>query len=335
MNQEISRDTLFDYYAGNASLHQKRQIEIWLNSSYRNQELFFQWLEEWERQNSKYEFDVKGDFHILKERIIQAEQSDNQHNFRPGTVKKADHFFQGWIRMAAVFVLLLVATVTYYFIQPQQNFKTYHTGFGEIRTITLPDHSSVKLNANSRLKILNNWASGDAREVMLEGEAFFSVTHTENNQKFIVHSNDLEVEVLGTEFNVNSRNETTRVVLASGKVKLSLKADKGKENLIMAPGELVEYTQGGLKKEKVNPQLHTSWRNNKLIFEKAPVHEVIQLLKDNHGLEVVLEDTGLQDQTFTATLPADDVGVLLKALSKSFELDLMREGDQVILKSDK
>lgn len=85
----------------------------------------------------------------------------------------------------------------------------YATQYGEQRVVELPDHSVVSLNANSTLRFRNDWSQANTlREVWLDGEAFFSVQKQEGAAgpaKFIVHTNDLDVEVLGTRFNVSNR----------------------------------------------------------------------------------------------------------------------------------
>lgn len=87
-----------------------------------------------------------------------------------------------------------------------------HTRLGETRNLLLPDSSQVTLNANSRL--LYTTGSKGKREVWLDGQAFFHVRHTAANQKFIVHTYDnLNVEVLGTQFDVNSNGREIVVVL--------------------------------------------------------------------------------------------------------------------------
>ncbi len=122
-----------------------------------------------------------------------------------------------WMKVAAVVTLLLVAFVFY--IGRQNQNHTYHTTFGESRRVLLPDGSLVTLNANSSLRVADRWGRRTEREVWLNGEAFFSVRETKREGeavKFVVHTHDLNVEVRGTEFNVNTRKQQTRVVAERG-----------------------------------------------------------------------------------------------------------------------
>src|SRR5690606_22589795 len=119
-----------------------------------------------------------------------------------------------------------------------------------------------------------DWDHQAVREVWLEGEAFFHVQEKSSpgGIKFIVHTEGVDVEVLGTRFNVRNRRHATEVVLNSGKVKLNF---GGKEEVLMEPGDLVEYsakTQSYAHKQ-VNSETYTSWRNHVLTFDESTLDE--------------------------------------------------------------
>ena len=90
--------------------------------------------------------------------------------------------------------------------------------------IKLPDGSLVQLNANSTLSFDTQWDASADRCVWLNGEAFFEVEKKpETKQKFKVITADLTVEVLGTEFNINSHHQQTRVFLQEGEDKIEFR----------------------------------------------------------------------------------------------------------------
>jgi ferric-dicitrate binding protein FerR (iron transport regulator) len=277
----------------------------------------------------------------LDQRIEEREQGLSIK--KPSSNKISTQAFSHYRRLAAVFVGLMVFSATLFFVLQHNNTTTYVTQYGETRILLLPDSSTVTLNANSTLKHNSDWYGDEVREVWLQGEAFFSVVHTRDHQKFIVNTSDLDVEVLGTEFNVNNRRGGTKVVLNSGKVKLSLpsvptngETDKKVKEIIMKPGELVEYSEEDKKttKEVVDAEKYTAWRENKLIFEDTPVSEIVQVLEDNYGLEVIIKDSALASRKFTATYPADNVDILLKALSKTFNIKISKTENQVVFEDN-
>ncbi|HEX8350609.1 MAG TPA: FecR domain-containing protein [Hymenobacter sp.] len=222
----------------------------------------------------------------------------------------------------------------------------YVTRYGEQRRILLPDGSKVVLNANSTLKTAKNWESGRSREVWLSGEAYFSVTHkaaptvkaidsAPQNVKFIVHSGSLEIAVLGTKFDVFSRNHETRVVLSSGKVQLSRRTNGQDEKVLMNPGELVEYTSPRRQPvtRVVNAAHYSSWTSGKLSFDDNSLAQIIRLLHETYGLEITVADPSLLAQKVSGSVPSRDADVLLMALSKSLDMKVIRTGNQIRLEA--
>lgn len=238
------------------------------------------------------------------------------------------------LRVAAILTLFMLSAVLLYnFANPST--ITYATAFGEKRTIVLPDSSVVVLNANSRLVTDREWTQEKAREVNLTGEAYFSVTHQHNNQKFVVHTSDgVHVEVLGTEFNVSDRGSKSQVMLSSGKVVLTV----GDENktVVMKPGELVNVAkkQHKIEKNEVKPELYTSWKDNKLVFDNAAMRDIALTLEEDYGYPVVFQDQKLADQKLTAYLDTRDLNSLLATLSETLGADIKLENKTIIITSN-
>jgi transmembrane sensor len=133
-----------------------------------------------------------------------------------------------WLKIVAVAAsaVLIVATGVWYFTSNTADSNLYKTGFAQTKKITLPDGSKVTLNANSELKLSADWSVKGDRQVWLDGEAYFEVEKkSATHQKFIVHTKDIDVEVLGTKFNVNTRHQKAVVSLEEGKIKLSLNGE--------------------------------------------------------------------------------------------------------------
>lgn len=234
-------------------------------------------------------------------------------------------------RLAAAAAMLILFSGLIYFISPSFMSSVYKTGYGETNTITLPDNSVVILNANSKIRLSNHWETDEHREVWLEGEGFFSVTHKKNNQRFIVHTKNLTIEVLGTEFNVNNRRGTTNVVLNKGKVKVNT---TGSDELFMKPGELVSFSESEkkLKKIAVDPTIYTIWKNDLLVFSNTPLSEIAQMLEDNYGLEIIFEDKELKNKRFTGSISSKNIDVLITSIAESFHLRIIRNNNIVKFK---
>jgi len=237
-----------------------------------------------------------------------------------------------WYAAASILFIAMIGYGTWYSLTLQQ--VQFITAYGEKREIILPDHSVVQLNANSQLTYKQGWNDEIPREVWLKGEAFFEITHSpgKGNAQFIVHTHDLDVEVLGTVFNVSERRGRTQVVLNSGKVKLT--SHQAEQQLMMEPGELAELKKGERQfvKRSVNPIQYSSWASDKLIFDKTSFKEIVALIEDTYGYEVKTTVAELNEVTFTATIPSTDMDVLLSIVSESYDVEVeIVKKDKVIL----
>ena len=237
-----------------------------------------------------------------------------------------------WLRMAAAVSVLLVGTLTWW--GHDATHPDYTTSYGETQEYVLPDGSLVTLNAHSSLTYQATTHPQPLREVYLEGEAFFSVVHQADSLPvpFIVRTRDLAVQVLGTEFNVNTRRGRTQVVLDDGRVTLRLPTD---ETAPMVPGELAEYRadEAQLRKETVDTQRFTVWRDRKLRFDDTPLSEVALLLEENYGIRVTFDDPQLRTKRVTGEISVRELDTILSALSTLFAITIQRSGDTVRITS--
>ncbi|NJN33465.1 MAG: hypothetical protein HC817_03620 [Saprospiraceae bacterium] len=138
------------------------------------------------------------------------------------SIKTSRRLYQTWFGVAASIALLI--TLSFFYFNKSNTDKTsFKTAYGETRSLTLPDGSEVILNANSVVEWTNDWQIGKDREVRLAGEAYFIVNEQGNSthrDRFIVHTPNLDVEVLGTRFSVNTYRPETQVVLQKGRVEI-------------------------------------------------------------------------------------------------------------------
>ena len=245
-----------------------------------------------------------------------------------------------WYRVAAVLVGFAVLVGYWYYVPHDQ---IHATAYGESEHIVLPDGSTVILNANSELRYDREWKEDKPRQVTLSGEAFFTVTHQADHQKFIVRANDLAIEVLGTEFNVNHRRGETKVMLQRGSVRLDWSARKQADpltadtirQLTIEPGELVVFSDDELTRKTVNPTVYSSWTDNEWLFEQTPLAEVIAMIEDNYGYRVVAPEAIVANKVFTAEIHDADLDLLLTFLSESFDLTISKNEETITIQDKK
>tara|TARA_R110000744_G_scaffold12647_6_gene37501 strand:- start:92 stop:1126 length:1035 start_codon:yes stop_codon:yes gene_type:complete len=182
-------------------------------------------------------------------------------------------------------------------------YNTILVPFGKRTDLQLSDGSMVWLNSGSKL-VYPAVFNGNTREVYLEGEAIFEVTH--NPQKpFKVLSTNQEVEVLGTVFNVSSYkdDELSFTVLKSGSVKINF-ADKNVGGIKIKPGTLASYNALSKKAntKEVDINDYFSWRDGFLNFKKDNLKFIMTKLSRYYNVQISIENESLAAQTFSGNL---------------------------------
>ena len=195
----------------------------------------------------------------------------------------------------------------------------------------MPDGSLVILNSISRL----TYNSKNPRIVSLEGEAFFEVEKKpDTGAKFQVTTQDLLVTVLGTSFNVNARNDQTKIFLEEGKVELNIE-DAEKEMIKMNPGDLITYSkkENKLKENLKNVSVleNASWKDGVIVFNKTPLIDALYHIEDIYGIQFVLESDEMKEEEITGGVPIRDLKVTLETLNEIYGIQIRIEGQRYFL----
>jgi transmembrane sensor len=327
MNTTIDKELLFRYFAGQLTPFQVRMVEEWLNDS-THTELFYESLATWEGRNLQFVADTRlaHDRHrvrfMTKVMVVEPLHSPRpQHSFFRRSY---------WLAASMLFALLMGG---YQFRDTLLN-QTYQTGYGETRSFRLADGSQVTLNANSSLRLPRFGFGQHSREVRLEGEATFAVTHLPNHERFVVRTNhNLDVVVLGTEFTVYARERGARVTLEKGKVQLRYPQGRRVQNVFMKPGEVASFNREGIPtlKTVAEPEKLSAWRENRFVFEETSLQELVYLLKENFGLEVSIPDSTLSLQTVSGSFTAQSAEEMLHLLSETSGLRFEKNGKQITI----
>lgn len=240
------------------------------------------------------------------------------------------HWYQRPYRAAAA-VVLLVASIGFAWRTYQANSSlTYQTAYGKIQEIKLADGSVVTLNANSRLKVADNMADRPVREVWLEGEAYFDIAKRKE-AKFIVHTPEAQIEVLGTEFNVNTRRDQTHVVLEEGKVQLST---DNQSMVVMKPGDMATVSPKSrqIQLKRVQPEHYEAWKESHIILDGKTLPEIINSLEDTFGVKINLSDSLLMNRKLTGKLRTEVADDCIENLSIILDANVKKEGDTYQIK---
>lgn len=229
--------------------------------------------------------------------------------------------------------VILVAGLTWLVLNKDDNKQTIvETGtYKDARsTMTLPDGSIVRLNAKSKVRYAEGFAK--SREVYLEGEAYFEVTHNEN-MPFIVHTGEADIKVLGTKFNVRNYSNEHRMeaALLTGSIELTLRADSQHKILLKPSDKIIvkKDEEGGsaiipaagdkkveLTSIKVQDSVivETSWLNDKMGFYDKPFSEIALDLERQFDVNIEFKNEAVRGYKYTGVYDEDNAEDILKIL---------------------
>jgi len=219
-----------------------------------------------------------------------------------------------WAKIAVAAVFVLAASLSFLRFYT----TTVDCPLGKHLTHTLPDGSSVQLNAASSIHYAPFWWSF-SRQLSLEGEAFFDV---EKGSRFTVKSALGQTEVLGTSFNIFSRNSHYQVLCKTGKVKVSV----NKQSVILRPNEQVRLAQQQLLKQAANTDKVLGWTANKFHFEATSLPLVLNEIERQYNVDIIFDHQQLQPLSYTGYFSkTSEVENSLELICISFNLKFVKE----------
>ncbi|ADB37269.1 FecR family protein [Spirosoma linguale] len=331
MKPSLTKHIIFDFFDGKATAIQRKYIEAWIADE-ENQELYYQYLDEWESQRPQFAVDSEKAFGAFQQILQETQPRPPQ----PVLVKNNAPFWTnralGWRIAASVLVVSLLGA---YLFRAQIRFKTYQTAYGQTAVYQLADGTTVTLNANSLLRVPRFGFGSDTREVFLEGEGEFRVTHTADNQRFVVRTADkFQVEVLGTEFVVYARQRGKRVFLNKGKVKLELAQG---QQVYMKPGNVVTVANSGQYqlRQTAPARPFVAWKEHWFYFDNTPVAEVAIQIQERFGVNVVVPETDLAQRRIAGNFKAEKADDLLEILADLLQLTVVKTRHHIELRTIK
>lgn len=227
--------------------------------------------------------------------------------------------------LAAGFVLLIGLGLYWMF----NNFSdpsdtSVFTAQGETKEVILPDNSVATLNVASTINYNEEEWDVD-RQLHLDGEAYFDV---EKGSKFTVNTEHGKIEVLGTEFNVRSRQQLTEVICYEGKVRVT---DLKNESVILEPGMAAKIVEGELEADWA-PAVSTDadWKNGSSTFHAAPYENVVEELENQYQISIEVK-SDIKDRVYYGAFPHDNLEQALQMVAHPMQLNYTIISDTVVV----
>jgi ferric-dicitrate binding protein FerR (iron transport regulator) len=317
------------YLEGQASNNERRLLLEWLRNKENQTKFDFQkrsWLES---RKGYIVDDLLKPYSQFQEIIL--EQNERKHQ-RTKT-------WMLFLKYASIFLLIVSFGTVLYMSGRHSNKKVAATTTviaenGQVAKIILPDSSLVWLNSGSSLTYANDFGD-QKRQVKLIGEGYFDVRKS-GKTHFVVNAGRIDVEVLGTRFNVSSLAEEQRikVVLEEGKVLLN-DARTGGEIDRLVPGEMaaVDIVSGKVFKRAVKTKLYTSWKEGIIYIHNQPLWKVCQKLEKRYNQTFKI-DHRIKNRRYTLSIRDESLDEIIEIIERITPVKSKQEGDIILLEPD-
>ena len=243
-----------------------------------------------------------------------------------------------WGRVAAIwtipFIMLCFSAYYYYsakdYVKETLSEVTYmqrYAAMGTREEVVLPDGSKVWLNAGTLLVYPSSFIS-ESRNVYIAGEGFFEVSK-DKEHPFIVTTNHLELEVLGTTFNISAYPDNNQIMATLETGRLQVKVNKQPEKYFLESNEQLIYTPstGIVQQHKVNAVSHSDWRMGGLFFGNVPFNDVLHTLERVYGVKFHVRTSIYQNQSlrvhFNRNESLEQVLQIIKILVPGIEYEIV------------
>ena len=295
----MDKDLLYRFFEGHASVEEMKSIKEWAETSEENSKLL--------RRERKLFNAI-----ILSGRLKRMERQ---------TAKKKNYFIREFLKIASVVVITVGVTAALFSVGKDKDdvnvaMQTITVPAGQRVNLDLPDGSNVWLNAGTRMQYPVSFME-DKREIILDGEAYFDVARNEKCP-FIVHTHAMDIEVLGTKFNVEAyaKQQNFEASLIQGKIKI--KSPSGNNiSQVLLPDYKSTLKNGKLVISKIEDYNIYRWKEGLYCFKNKSFIEIIKDLEKYYNLKIIVDKPSITNIILTGKFRiSDGLDYALRILQK-------------------
>jgi ferric-dicitrate binding protein FerR (iron transport regulator) len=250
---------------------------------------------------------------------------------------------RGLMKYAAVALLVLLSALSAYLFMDNRemsaltaNQVVVKTAEGERTTVTLPDGTTVRLNSKSQLDYKQDFGLKD-RQVSFNGEGFFDVAH--NVEKtFVVNTHFINVQVLGTKFNLYTyeNKDQIEMALVKGHVKVTTNQQPYQTADVQPNQKIVfEKKTGRMQIVDTDNQLETAWMSHDLVFHAEPLQTVLDCIGRKFGVTIKTDKLFNLNDTYTGMFDETNIREIMQILSIHYGFDYQLKGNIVYVNRPK
>ena len=319
IQDEISKDEL-------------RILNKWLESSLKNRTDFDRMKKLWSEMSSiptnPPAIDIKKEWASFEKRRDKvADNIYGKSGLQQNLVDKLNYLLsiRKYLALRPVYLsfILIILTITSIYLYlnisvTEVNQRTFATSNKQKVKVQLSDGSSIQLNSGSSITVQDEFSENE-REVKLSGEAYFKVA--KEKRPCIIITDNAKIEVLGTSFNVWSRNNITRVIVKEGIVRLSSLKSNRDFVLLQADhmSQIIEDKRP-LDARKVDADRYIGWPEGKLVFEHSPLFEFVDEIERQYNVNITIQSNEIKNLKLTGTFDNLNIEQILSSICLTFNL---------------
>ncbi len=349
MNDELFWQLIARELSGEASATDEEKLEKYFAGNKEYKAIYNQLKAQWKQK--QHENDGSDSQEVFRKfwmsEIIEKELNElieeKENTIIPEQQQKKSAVLS-YTKYAAVLLLFIGFTVGFWILEYKSNEKldnqqyvaqwvTKYNPKGQKSTITLPDRSVVKLNANSKLIYPAEFEPGK-REVILEGEAFFKV-EKDKNRPFTIKTGEVTTTVLGTSFNINaySYNKKIKIAVVTGKVTVANKETEKQRDFVLESTEMLAYDSKSKDFEKsiFDPNEELGWQDEILQFKDAGSQEIVEKLENWYGVKIHLTNGTAIPGGFTGSFKEQSLEHVLEIMGAASGFGFEISEDEVTI----
>lgn len=321
------------FMSGKTSPEEETILLEWFRNARSKDETLAYYRQKWEETSgNQLSAEVQGRmFHEVKIRMKAAQEAGK----KTGSVPHRPILRRWWLYAAAVLLCIGLGFGSHVLMRNTSQIasKDYIVSAdkGQRAGITLPDGTKVWLNSHTHITYTTEYGV-EERVVRLTGEAYFEVAK-DTERRFVVKAGELEIEALGTTFNVKAYEEDKE--LTATLFEGSIRAVAGKETVTLVPDQHIRYDKVG-KQLRMETPLNSSysrmWRNDELAFDGETLEDIAILLNRIYNVQVVFKSNKIKQYRFSGVIKNNSLDNVFEIISLTAPILYESKGDTIMLR---
>lgn len=331
LHTDTANDWITGYLTNSLTPEETQSLQEWLNASEENRKYFSDMQEVWIAASNETE-----DSSFNKDKAYQLFLKQTGVTPQQGINKRKAFQLRPWMYAAAMIIVVFICgTIAFQsgksVIRNQLTQISIEAPYGSKTKLYLPDGTLVWLNAGSKMSYAQDFGINE-RTLNLTGEAYFEVTKNKHIP-FKVHTDELDVKVLGTKFNFRNYQDDleAKVCLLEGKVALSAQ----QKETILHPDQqaLLDKKTGKLLISSTKAAYSAEWTNDRLYFDEALLPDIVKELERSYNIKITIADAALNSVRFYGNFRRREQSIreIMDVLSSTDKMTYTIEGKNIVI----